>query len=125
MVDYMCRFRDAWNKCYRLTIGEKDLTELAFVELSTALKDMMDGQDFTNVNQVLQRVVGYESHAREPKSYVWIRENPSKDKPGVNVMEEDSASEDDTEVCMAKWVDTPKDNVTPQNFKFWNVIKVH
>jgi hypothetical protein len=28
--EYMRRFRDVWNKCCGLTIGEKDLTELAF-----------------------------------------------------------------------------------------------
>jgi hypothetical protein len=53
MRDYMRRFMDVRNKCYRLTIKEKDLTELAFAGLMPTLKDMMDGLDFTNVNQVL------------------------------------------------------------------------
>jgi hypothetical protein len=53
--------------------------------------------------------VGYESCVREHKSYCRLRENSSKDKPGVNLVEEDSVSEDDTKICMAEWVDTPKD----------------
>jgi hypothetical protein len=39
----MRRFRDTRNKCYGLTIGEKDLAELAFAGLSVALKDKMAG----------------------------------------------------------------------------------
>jgi hypothetical protein len=32
---------------------ERDLAELAFAELSMALKDKMEGQDFMDVNQEL------------------------------------------------------------------------
>jgi hypothetical protein len=98
----MRRFNDSRNKSYRLTIREKDHAELAFAGISTALNDMMEGHDLSGVNQVLQLAVGYESHGR-------LKENSSKDKPEVNFMEGDSASEDDTEVCIAKWIDTPKD----------------
>jgi hypothetical protein len=48
--DYMRRFRDVRNKCYGLTIGEKDLSELAFIGLSLALMDKMDGLDFVDLN---------------------------------------------------------------------------
>jgi hypothetical protein len=102
-------FNDTRNKCYMLTIGEKDLVKLAFAGLSTALKDRMEGHDFADVNQVLQRAVGYESHGREHRSYGRLKENSSKDKPEVNFMEGDSTSEDDTELCIPEWVDTPKD----------------
>jgi hypothetical protein len=47
MMDYMRRFRDTQNKCYILTIGEKDLVELAFAGLPATLKDKMEGQDFS------------------------------------------------------------------------------
>jgi hypothetical protein len=53
--------------------------------------------------------VGYESCGREHRSYGWFKENSSKDKSGVNFVEEDSVSEDDIEVCIAEWVDAPKD----------------
>jgi hypothetical protein len=39
----MRRFRDTRNKCYGLIIEEKDLAELAFVGLSTTLRDKMEG----------------------------------------------------------------------------------
>jgi hypothetical protein len=73
------------------------------------LKDKMVGQDFGDVNQVLQHIVWCESHAREHKAYGRLRENPNKDKSRVNLVEEDSVSEDDADICVAEWVDTPKD----------------
>lgn len=54
VFDYMRRFRDTRNKCYELALGEKDLAELAFAGLSMTLRDKMEGQDFSDVNQVLQ-----------------------------------------------------------------------
>jgi hypothetical protein len=49
-VEYVGRFRDTRNKCYSLTIGERDLTELVFAGLSHSIKDKLDGQDFSEVN---------------------------------------------------------------------------
>jgi hypothetical protein len=40
---YARQFRETRNKCYSLTIGERDLTELAFVGLIPAMRDKMDG----------------------------------------------------------------------------------
>jgi hypothetical protein len=50
---FVRRFRVTHNKCYKLTIGERDLAELAFAGLNSFLCDMLDGQDFTDVNQLL------------------------------------------------------------------------
>jgi hypothetical protein len=47
------RSREMRNKCYNLTIGEKDLTDLAFVGLSSYWREKMEGQEFLDVNQVL------------------------------------------------------------------------
>jgi hypothetical protein len=40
---YVRRFWETRNKCYSLTIGERDLVELAFAWLTSAMKDKMDG----------------------------------------------------------------------------------
>jgi hypothetical protein len=47
----------------------------------------------------------YENHAKEHKPY-----SRFKEEPNVNSVHEGSSSEDDTEVCIAEWVDTAKDN---------------
>jgi hypothetical protein len=41
---YLWRFRETRNKCYNLTIGEKDLVDLAFTRLSSHLREMWRGK---------------------------------------------------------------------------------
>jgi hypothetical protein len=65
MPEYLKRFRETWNRCYDLTIGEKDLAELAFVGLSSHLREKMEGYDFADVNQVLQCAMVHENRARD------------------------------------------------------------
>jgi hypothetical protein len=48
--EYLKRFRETRNRCYDLTIGERDL---AFAGLSSNLQDEMERHDSTDVNQVL------------------------------------------------------------------------
>jgi hypothetical protein len=82
--EYMRRFRETRNKCYSLTIGDRDLAELAFVGLVMALKDHMEGQDFTDVNHMLQRALAQEGRIKEHKVQNRFRENYMKEKLGVN-----------------------------------------
>jgi hypothetical protein len=71
------------------------------------MKDKMDGQDFVVINQLLQRAVMHENHAKEGKSYGRFKETSSKEKPDVNYVVEDFVSDDDnTGVCVAEWVNT-------------------
>jgi hypothetical protein len=53
--------------------------------------------------------MGYESQAKEHKTFGQFKEVTSKENPGVNLVEEDLASDDDVEECIAEWVDTWKD----------------
>jgi hypothetical protein len=109
--EYLRRFRETRNKCYSLAIREKDLAELAFVGLATMLKDRMEGQKFTYVNHFLQQVLAQENRAKEHKAHSQFNDTSVKEKPGVNFIKEDSASENDVEVCVAEWIDTPKDKL--------------
>jgi hypothetical protein len=117
VFDYMRRFRDTRNKCYGLTLGEKDLAKLAFAGLSMTLRDKMEGQDFSDVNQVLQRAMVQENRAKEHKSYSRFKETSTKDKPGVNYVDEGSTSDEETEVCITEWVDTPKNKPLACSFR--------
>ena len=40
-------------RCFRLTIAEKDLADLAFSGLLAHIKDRLEGHKFLDVNQVL------------------------------------------------------------------------
>jgi hypothetical protein len=61
--------------CYNSTIGEKDLMDLAFLGLSSYLREKMEGQHFINMNQVLQRAVIHENHAKDQRSHSRFRDN--------------------------------------------------
>jgi hypothetical protein len=50
--------------CHNLTIVEKDLADLPFVGLTPYLRDKLEGQEFSDTNQLLQRVLPYENHAK-------------------------------------------------------------
>jgi hypothetical protein len=63
IFDYLRRFREVRNRCYNLTIAEKELADLAFVGLTPYLRDKLDGQEFFDTNQLLQRVLPYENRA--------------------------------------------------------------
>jgi hypothetical protein len=71
----------------------------------------MEGQEFLDVNQVLQRTVVHENRAKDNKSYGWFRDSGVKEreKNHVNCVDRESSSDGDNEVCVAEWVDTPKD----------------
>jgi hypothetical protein len=65
MAEYMRRFRDTQNKCYSLTIGEKDLAEMVFAGLMSSIKDKLEGHDFSDMNQVLQHALAHENRTKE------------------------------------------------------------
>jgi hypothetical protein len=100
MPEYLKPFRETCNKYYNLTTREK------FNEtMPEYLK--MEGLEFTYVNQVLQRAIVHENHAKEHRAYRRFKEM-GKEKPGVNFIDEESVEDGDAEVCVVEWVDTPK-----------------
>ena len=112
VCDYIRRFRDIKNRCFSLTIAEKDLADLAFSGLHAHIKEKLEGQEFLGVSQVLQKALAQENRARDVKQTTRFRDNKGKDKvaPTVSMVEydSDSASDDDMEVCVAEWVHSPK-----------------
>jgi hypothetical protein len=48
--EYLKRFGETRNRCYDLTIGEKDLADLAFAGLSSHLREKMEGHEFADIN---------------------------------------------------------------------------
>jgi hypothetical protein len=51
--NYLRRFKEVRNRCYNLTIAEKDLAYLAFVGFTPYLRDKLHEQEFFNTNQLL------------------------------------------------------------------------
>jgi hypothetical protein len=68
VAEYIKRFSDIRNRCYKLTISDRDLADLAFASLLDFHKEKLDGQEFLNVSQVLQKVLANESRAKEARN---------------------------------------------------------
>jgi hypothetical protein len=49
VFDYLRQFREVRNRCYNLTIAEKDLADLAFAGLMPYLRDKLDGMSFSTL----------------------------------------------------------------------------
>jgi hypothetical protein len=104
--DYLRQFREVRNWCYNLTIAEKDLADLAFVGLTPYLRDELNGQEFSDTNQLLQLALPYENHAKASQ----FRDNANKDKEKhhVNFVDEEADDKEGNKICIAEWVENPR-----------------
>jgi hypothetical protein len=105
--DYLRQFREVRNQCYNLTIAKKDLTNLTFAGLTLYLGDKLDGQEFSDINQLLQCALPYENHAKS--SRFRHSANKDKEKHHVNFVDEEANDEEGNEICIVEWVEKPGD----------------
>jgi hypothetical protein len=105
--NYLRQFREVRNWCYNLTIAEKDLADLPFVGLTPYLGDKLDGQEFSDSNQLLQRALPYQNCAKSSQ----FRDSANKDeeKHHINFVDEEADDEEDKEIGVAEWVENPGD----------------
>jgi hypothetical protein len=104
VADNVKHFRETRNKCYSLTIREKDLADLALAGLSSNLQEKLEESNFADINQVMQPVVLHENQANRSQSR--FREgSKDKERSTIGTVEEDEHSEDEGEVCVTEWVD--------------------
>ena len=66
--EYIRRFRDTRNRCYSLTISDRDLADLAFAGLLDFHKEKLDGLEFLDVSQILQKALANECRAKEARN---------------------------------------------------------
>jgi hypothetical protein len=107
ICDYLRRFKVVRNRCYSLTIVEKDLADLAFAGLTPYLREKLDGQEFSDTNQLLQRALHYENHAKSSR----FRDSANKDKEKyhINFVDQEADHEEGNETGVAEWVENPGD----------------
>jgi hypothetical protein len=103
-VDYIRRFRDTRNRSFNLNISNKDLANLAYLGLSSHLKEKLESHVFFDVTQVLQQALDCESRAKESRNFPRSSDKP-RNECHVNMVEYSSKSSDDEEadMCVAKW----------------------
>jgi hypothetical protein len=83
------------------------LVDLDFVSLTPYLRDKLSGQEFSDTNQLLQHALPYENRAKS--SQFRDSSNKDKEKHHVNFVDEETDDEEGDEICIAKWVEKPRD----------------
>jgi hypothetical protein len=90
-------------------VRERDLADLALPGLSSYLHKKLEGQKFTDVNQVIQCAVAHKNRARGSRPHNHFKEGcKDKERGSVSMVEESQVSEAEVEVCIAEWVDNTK-----------------
>jgi hypothetical protein len=101
--EYIKRFREMRNKCYNLTFRERDLVDLTMAGLSSYLREKLEGQEFTDVNQVMQRAMAQENRARDNRLSSRFRDHgKEKEQSNVYLVDEGPTSGKDIEICVAE-----------------------
>ena len=59
--DYFKRFKDIKNRCFNLTISEKDLAEIALGGLCSYLKERLEGSVYYSINGLQLRAMSQET----------------------------------------------------------------
>jgi hypothetical protein len=87
-----------------LNISDKDLTDLAYSDLSSHLREKLESPVFSDVSQVLQMALDCESRGKESRSFTRRGDKLRNDCP-INMVEYDSESSDDekADMCVAEW----------------------
>jgi hypothetical protein len=103
--EYIRRFRDTRNRCYSLTIFERDLVDLAYSGLLDIHREKLDGQDFLDVSRLLQKALANENRRKESKS-----SQKTNEKSNRSIYYESDYSDDEgNEVLTAEFVWSNKD----------------
>jgi hypothetical protein len=65
----------------------------------------------------------HENRARDHRSHCRFKESTFREKQNINCVNDELASDEETEVCVAKWVDTPRDKLITYSFLKPNTAK--
>jgi hypothetical protein len=57
IMDYFKRFKDVKNRCFNLSISERDLADLALGGLRSHFKEKLEGYDYFSINQLQIRAL--------------------------------------------------------------------
>ena len=68
--DYIWRFQDTRNWCFRIHVTDKELAGLAFNGLLFYLRDKVDGTQLFSIAQLHQRAFAYESRCKDTSKSV-------------------------------------------------------
>jgi hypothetical protein len=72
--EYIRRFKYTRNRCYGLTISDRDLADVAYAGLLDIHKGKLEGQEFLSVSQVFHKALANESRVKESGNWQNLNE---------------------------------------------------
>jgi hypothetical protein len=93
--DYIRRFRDTRNRCFRIHVADKELAGLPFIRLLSYLIDKLDGTRFFSIAQLHQRALACESR---------FKETSKSSARTIHLVERDTSDDESADVYTAKFV---------------------
>ena len=98
--DYFKRFKEVKNRCFNLSISDKDLVDVVLNGLRSYLKEKLEGFKYYNINAMQLRAMNQEYKIRNSKdAYKSHRSNTHVVEYGS-----DSSNDEDNEVYTAEFV---------------------
>ena len=98
--EYFKKFKDIKNRCFNLSLSEKDLVDLALAGLRSSYREKLDGLSFYSINQLQAKALSQETRFQKEK------DTYKSHHSNTHVVEYDSDSSDDEdkEVYAAEFV---------------------
>ena len=98
--DFFIRFKNIKNRCFNLTISEKDLAEITLGGLRSHLKEKLEGLVYCCFNGLQLRAMSQETKFKNSKAAY----KPHRSNTHVVECDFDSSSDEDREVYTAEFV---------------------
>ena len=96
--DYFKRFKEVKNRCFNLSISDKDLVDVALNGLRLYLKEKLEGFDYYNLNALQLWAMNQEYKIRNSKDAY----KPHRSNTHIVEYDSDSSSDEDNEVYTAE-----------------------
>ena len=98
--DYFKRFKEVKNRCFNLSISDKDLVDVALNGLHSYLKEKLDGFDYFNLNALKLWAMNLEYKIKNSKDAY----KPHRSNTHVVEYDSNSSADEDNEVYTAEFV---------------------
>jgi hypothetical protein len=100
VLDYFKRFKEIKNRCFNLTISEKDLADLAFQGMHSYLREKLEGHIYLWLTQLQQFASVQENRIKNTKEIA----RPSRHEVHMVEHSSDSSDDESSEVLTAKFI---------------------
>ena len=97
--NYFKRFKEVKNRCFNLSISDKDLVDVALNGLRSYLKEKLEGFDYFNLNALQLRAMNLEYKIKNSKDAY----KPYWSNTHVVEYDSDSSADEDNEVYTAEF----------------------